>query len=111
MFFTNGIKPKGDTQLPAYPLLPDNDSNFEEDHVGSIHLYADLITKKLLDKWWEYHAGNQPPGRRGVHTDPLMCIQLFGMKRNNAKRKAYQRCCHVCRFHGDAHNTQWVCRE
>ncbi len=59
-------------QPPAIPLLPDEDGNYEEiDPLSSVLVYADLIAKKLRDQSWAYHAGNQPTGRRGVHSNPL----------------------------------------
>ncbi len=59
-------------QLPAISLLPDEDGNYKEiDPLISVLVYTDLIAKKLCEQSWAYRTGNQPTGRRGVHSNPL----------------------------------------
>ncbi len=70
-------------QLPTIPLLPDEDGNYEIiDPLSSVLVYADLIAKKLLDQSWAYRAGNQPTGRRGVHSNPLDNDMLLRYHKN-----------------------------
>jgi hypothetical protein len=103
-------------QLPAIPLLPVEDDNYEEiNPLSSVLVYADLIAKKLRDQSWAYRAGNQPTGSRGVHSNPLDNDMLVRYHKNgeikNKKGKAYQRSCYVCRLYRQTHNTQWACKE
>jgi hypothetical protein len=103
-------------QLPAIPLLPDEDGNYEEiNPLSYVLVYTDSIAKKLRDQSWAYCAGNQPTGRRGVHSNPLDKDMLVQYHKNgeikNKKGKAYQHSCYVCRLYGQTHNMQWACKE
>ena len=56
--------------IPSSALSQNDDGDYDDDNIGSIMMYADLIAKKLRDKTWGYRKCIQPTGRRGVHTDP-----------------------------------------
>ena len=79
--------------LPSSSTLTNEDHDFEEDSMGSVLVYANLIAEKLWDKMWVYCTGIQPTRRRGVHTDPdyvhpLVCYKKEG-KLVNEKGKAF----------------------
>ena len=101
--------------LPSSSTMTNEDDDFEEDTMGSVLMYADLIAKKLRDRTWVYRTGIQPTGRRGVHTDPDYVHPLVRYKKEgklvNEKGKAFQRYCYVCRLYGENMNTQWACKE
>jgi hypothetical protein len=46
--------------IPLSALPPNEDGDYDDDNIGSIMMYADLIAKKLRDKSWGYHKGIQP---------------------------------------------------
>ncbi len=101
--------------IPSSALSSNEDGDYDDDNIGSIMMYADLIAKKMCDKLWGYCKCIQPTGRRGVHTDPdyvhpLVCYKKDG-KLVNEKGKAFQRYCYVCQLYGDNLNTQWACRD
>ena len=103
-------------QLPAIPSLPDEDGDYEEvDNLGAVHVYADLIAKKLRDKMWAYRVGSQPTARQSVYSHPSEMHPLVRYKKNgtiiNDNGKPRQRYCYTCRLYGDNANTQWACRE
>jgi len=103
------------------PQIPDCDffydlERFEDiDNIGSVLLYADLISKKLMDPTMRYREGRQPTPRLGKHNNPDVTPPVVRYMKNgklaNEKGKAYQRFCYICRTYGDNHNTQWACRE
>ena len=101
--------------IPSSALSQNDDGDYDDDNIGSIMMYADLIAKKLRDKTWGYRKCIQPTGRRGVHTDPDYVHPLVRYKKDgklvNEKGKAFQRYCYVCRLYGDNLNTQWACRD
>lgn len=101
--------------LPSFSTMRNEDDDYEEDSMGSVLMYADLIAKKLRDRTWVYRTGIQPTGRRGVHTDPDYVHPLVRYKKEgklvNEKGKAFQRYCYVCRLYGENMNTQWACKE
>jgi hypothetical protein len=103
------------------PRIPDcgffyDLEQFEDvDNVGSVLVYADLISKKLLDPNLRYREGRQPTTRQGKHNDPDYCPPLVRYMKNgrttNDNGKAYQRYCYICRTYGPTNNTQWACRQ
>ena len=101
--------------LPRLSFFNDLESIEEADNVGSVLLYADLISKKLIDPRMKYRDGQQPTARQGKHNDPTYVHPLVRYLKNgkmcNDKKKSFQRYCYICRTYGINHNTQWACRE
>jgi hypothetical protein len=43
--------------IPLSALSPNEDGDYDDNNIGLIMMYADLIAKKLCDKSWGYCKG------------------------------------------------------
>ena len=80
--------------LPRLSFFNNLESIEEADNVGSVLLYADLISKKLIDPRMKYRDGQQPTVRQGKHNDPTYVHPLVRYLKNgkmhNDKKKSFQ---------------------